>query len=89
MASGRYFYTIVMLQIGKYRFGFAQVSMAVVFVALSVWPVIAAMRQARPEWSMPLSQLILINETLALIVTLIYGIIMHFAIAFIGRFKNR
>ena len=63
--------------------------MAVVFVALSVWAVIAAVRQSRPEWSMPLSQLILINETLALIVTLIYGIIVHFVIAIIDRFRNR
>lgn len=77
-----------MIQIGKYRFGFAPVSMVIVFIVLSAGAVIAAVRQARPEWPMPLSQLILINETLALIVTLIYGILTHFAFAIIDRFRN-
>lgn len=83
------FLKIVMLQIGKYKFGFAPVSMAIVFVVLSVCAVIVAVRQARPEWSMPLSHIILINETLALIVTLIYGIVMHFALAIADRFRTK
>lgn len=77
-----------MIQIGKYRFGFAPVSMFIVFIVLSAGAVITAVHQSRPEWPMPLSQLILVNETLALIVTLIYGILTHIAFAIIDRFKN-
>ncbi|MBO4994593.1 MAG: hypothetical protein J6C78_01345 [Muribaculaceae bacterium] len=51
-----------MIQIGRFRFGFAPASMVVVFVALSVCAVVAAFNQARPEWPVPLSYLILVNE---------------------------
>ncbi len=77
-----------MIQIGKYRFGFAPVSMVIVFIVLSAGAVIAAVRQARPELPMPLAQLILVNEMLALIVTLIYGILTHLAFTLIDRFRN-
>lgn len=77
-----------MIRIEKYRMGVAAASMAVVFVALSVCAVVAACRQARPEWPVPLWQLIVINECLALLVTLVYGILAHFAIALIDRFRK-
>ena len=39
---------------------------------------------------MPLSSLILINEGMALVVTLVYGIFAHFAVVLIDRIlKNK
>lgn len=77
-----------MIQIGRFKFGFASLSMIVVFIVLSVCAVAAAFHQARPEYPMPLSGLILINEGLALLVTLVYGIFAHFAITIIDRISN-
>lgn len=74
-----------MIQIGRYKLGFAPLSMIVVFVILSVCAVTAAFQQARPEWPMPLSSLIIINEGMALLATLVYGIFLHFAIAIINK----
>ena len=48
----------------------------------------AALRQARPEWPMPLHQILLINEGMALSATLVYGIIVHFVLAIINRIRN-
>lgn len=78
-----------MIQIGRFKFGFASLSMIVVFIVLSVCAVAAAFHQARPEYPMPLSGLILINEGLALLVTLVYGIFAHFAITIIDRIRER
>lgn len=77
-----------MIQIGRYRLGFAPLSMIVVFIVLSVCSVIAAFQQARPEWPMPLSNLIIINEGMALLTTLVYGIFVHFAIAIINKLRK-
>lgn len=92
LVAGNYFIQILfscnMIQIGKYRLGFAPVSMIIVFVILSVCAIISAVRQARPEWPMPLWQIILINEGMALLVTLVYGILVHFAIVLIDKFKG-
>jgi len=77
-----------MIQIGRYRLGFAPLSMIVVFIVLSVCAVIVAFQQVRPEWPMPLSYLIIINEGMALLVTLVYGIFVHFAIAIINKFRK-
>ena len=77
-----------MIQIGKYKFGFAPLSIIVVFIVLSVCAIVAAFQQARPEWSMPLSHIILINEGMALLATLVYGIFAHFAIAIINRLRK-
>lgn len=71
--------SLKMIQIGKYRFGFLPVSMMVVFILLSICAILAAIRQARPEWPMPLWNIILINEGMALLGTLVYGIIVHLA----------
>lgn len=62
--------------------------MVIVFIVLSAGAVIAAVRQARPELPMPLAQLILVNEMLALIVTLIYGILTHLVFTLIDRIRN-
>ena len=78
-----------MIQIGRFKFGIAPVSMIVVFIMLSSCAVIAAFDQARPEWSMPLVDLILINEGMALLGTLIYGIFIHFALVIIDKIRNR
>lgn len=77
-----------MIQIGKYKFGFAPLSMLVVFIVLSVCAVAATFQQSRPEWSMPLSYIIIINESMALLATLVYGIFAHFAIAIINRLRK-
>ena len=77
-----------MLQIGSYKFGFAPLSMIVVFIVLSVCAIVAAFHQERPEWSMPLSNIIIINEGMALLATLVYGIFVHFAIAIINRLRK-
>ena len=78
-----------MIQIGRFRFGFAPVSMVVAFVVLSACAVVAAFSQARPEWPVPLSYLILVNEGLTLLVTLVYGILVHFALAIIDKLRKR
>ena len=79
---------VQMIQIGRYNWGFAPLSMIVVFIVLSVCAIVAAFQQSRPEWSMPLSYIILINEGMALLATLVYGIFVHFAIAIINRLKK-
>lgn len=76
------------MRIGKFEFGFAPLSMIVLFVILSVFAVLAAVRQARPEWPVPLSSLIIINESLALLATLVYGIILHLIMALIGWYRS-
>lgn len=78
-----------MIQIGRYKFGFVPLSMIVVFIVLSVCAVVSAFQQARPEWSMPLSSQILINEGMALMATLVYGIFTHYAIALINRISKK
>lgn len=78
-----------MIQIGRYKFGIAPVSMIVVFIVLSVCAVIAAFDQTRPESPMPLGNLILINEGMALLGTIIYGIFVHFALVLIDKIRKR
>lgn len=77
-----------MIQIGRYKLGFAPLSMIVVFIVLSVCAIVAALQQTRSEWSMPLSHIIIINEGMALLATLVYGIFAHFAIAIINRLRK-
>lgn len=77
-----------MIQIGRYKLGFAPLSMIVVFIVLSICATVAAFQQARPECPMPLSHIILINEGMALLTTLIYGIFVHFAIAIINKLRK-
>ena len=76
-----------MLQIGRYKLGFGPASMIVVFVVLSICAIVAAVRQSRPEWSMPLSRIIIYYESMALLATLVYGIFVHFAIDIINRIR--
>lgn len=77
-----------MIQIDRYKLGFAPLSMIVVFIVLSVCAIVAAFQQARPEWSMPFLHIILINEGMAILATLVYGIFAHFAIAIINRLRK-
>lgn len=77
-----------MIQIGRYKLGVAPVSMIIVFIVLSMCAVITAFHQAKPEYPITLSGLIMINEGMALLATLVYGIFVHFAIALIHRLKK-
>ena len=77
-----------MLQIGKYKIGFVPLSMVVVFIVLSLCVIFVSFHQYRQEWSMPLSLIIIINEGLALMITLVYGILGHFVISIINYFKK-
>ena len=77
-----------MIQIGRYKIGLAPLSMIVVFIVLSACAAIAAFQQARPEWPMPLSKIIIINEGMALLATLLYGISVHFAMSIIKRLND-
>lgn len=77
-----------MIQIGRYKLGFAPLSMIVVFIVLSICAIVAAFQQARPEWPMPLTSVIIINEGMALLATLLYGIFVHFAITIINKLRK-
>lgn len=77
-----------MIQVGRYRLGLAPLSMIVVFIVLSVCAIVAAFHQVRAEWPMPLSNIIIINEGMALLTTLVYGIFAHFAIAIINKLRK-
>lgn len=76
-----------MIQIGRYKFGIAPVSMIVVFIVLSICAIVAAFDQARPEYTMSIGDLILINEGMALLATLVYGIITHFVIVILNKIR--
>lgn len=78
-----------MIQIGRYKFGFAALSTIVVLIVLSVCAVVSAIQNTRPEWPMPLWSNIVINECIALVVTLVYGIFAHFAIVIIDKLKKK
>lgn len=77
-----------MIRIGRFGIGFAALSTIIVFVVLSACAVIAACAQARLEYPMPLLDLIVINEGMALAATLVYGVFAHFAVALIDRLKK-
>lgn len=75
-----------MVQIGRYRIGIAPLSMIAVFIALSVCAIVTAFH--RPRAGHPVPYLILLNEGMALLATLVYGIFAHFTIAIINRIKG-
>ena len=77
-----------MIRIGKYKLGFATFSAVIVFIVLSICAVTAAFHNARPEWPMPLWGLIVVNESMALVGAIMYGVGVHFAIAIIDRLKK-
>ena len=77
-----------MIQIGKYSLGVPSLSMIVVFIVLSACAMAAAFQQVRMESSMPLYGIIIINEAMALLATLVYGIFLHLAIAIINRLRK-
>ena len=77
-----------MIQIGKFRMGFAALSMMVVFVVLSTCAVTAAFIQASPEYPVPLTHLILVYEVMSLMATLVYGIFAHFTIEAIDKIRK-
>ena len=77
-----------MIQIGRYKLGFAPASMIVLFIVLRVCSIIASFRLDSPYCSMPLWGFIVINESMALAATLVYGVFAHFAIVIINKLKN-
>jgi len=77
-----------MIQIGRFKLGFAALSVIVVFIALSLFSFFAAFQQASHESPMPLSYIIMTNEGMALLATLVYGIFVHFALAIINRLRK-
>lgn len=66
-----------MIRIGKFEFGFAPLSMVILFIVSSIFAISSAVSQARPEYPMSVSGLIIINESVALLATLVYGILLH------------
>lgn len=73
------------MSMSRRNLGFAPVSTLIVFIVLTVCAVVSAFRQASPESPMPLIDIIVINEGIALLATLVYGIIVHFTVAYINR----
>lgn len=78
-----------MLRIGRFEFGFAPLSMVILFIVSSIFAISSAVSQARPEWPMPVSGLIIINESVALLATLIYGILLHVIMTLRSWIKSR
>ena len=77
-----------MIRIGRFEFGFAPLSMVILFIVLSIFAILSALSQARPEWSMPVSGLIIINESVALVATLAFGILLHLIMTFMSWIKQ-
>ena len=78
-----------MIRIGNIHIGSAAPSVSVVFIVMSFCGIVTAIIQYRPEYSMPLSYSIIVNEGLALAATMIYGIILHFAIIIKKSYKSK
>lgn len=77
-----------MIKIGKYKIGFAPLSMLAVFVVLSIFAVFSSFSQAKQEWPMPVSGILIVNEILVLIATLVYGILLHLTLSFVSWLKT-
>lgn len=77
-----------MIQIGQYKFGFAPLSMIAVLIVLTACAVVASVTRDNLYSPLPLSVRMLINEGMALMATLVYGIFAHFAIIIINRLKK-
>lgn len=77
-----------MIQICRFKFGFAVASTVIVFIVLTVCAIVAALNQSRPESPMPLSGLLITNEGMALLATLVYGIFAHFILSIIEKFRK-
>lgn len=71
------------------RLGPVQKSMLAIFIILTIIAVITSIRQAAPEEPVPLQYLLVINISKALVATLIYGILAHFAIALRSRLRKK
>ena len=78
-----------MIRIGKFNIGSTAFSVGVVFVVMSICAIATAIIQYRPEYSMPLSYSLIMNEGLALAATMIYGIILHFAVIIKKSYKSK
>ena len=72
----------------RFHISRAAASIVIVFLILSVIAISSALLQDRPEWAMPLWGVLIINESLALAGTLVYGIILHVVPTLIKRHKS-
>lgn len=77
------------IRIGRFSIGLAPVTVIIVFFVLSIVAIISAYRQYRPEWSLPMSYLIIINEGIALLGTLLYGIFIHFIVEVVNDIRRK
>ena len=73
------------VHIGKFKLEIAPLSMIIVFISLSTWAMVSAFNQFKPEYPMPLSSLIFVNEGLAIAGTMLYGIILHLVLVIIKK----
>lgn len=71
------------------RLGPVQKSVLAIFIILTILAVITSIRQTAPEEPVPLQYLLVINISKALVATLIYGILAHFAIAIHSRLRKK
>ncbi len=76
------------IRIGRYSLGIAPFSMIIVFIVLSGCAVATAIAHAGADSPMPFILHLIINEGLALIATLIYGIFAHLITTVINRFSK-
>lgn len=78
-----------MIQIGQYKFGFVFFSTIVVFITLSVCAILAAHQSVRPEWPMPLSGVVAVNECLAIAAALVYAVFAYMISIIINKLRQR
>ncbi len=74
-----------MIRIGRYQLSSAAASIFVALILFSGIAIISAVSQARPEYPLPLSHAIIINEGIALLCTLIYGVVLHVLVSTFRR----
>ena len=77
-----------MIQIGRFKFGSAVASTLAVLITLSICALVASFHEYGPGSPKSLLSIIVVNEAMALLATLIYGILAHFILAIINHFKK-
>ena len=76
------------VQIGRLKIGFLPLSMLILFIVMTAGSIYAATEaSSQPENSVSFVGAWIGYEIWALLITLIYGILCHFVIAFINRTK--
>lgn len=78
-----------MIGIGRYRIGAIAFSAFILFIVLTICAVFSAIDEYSDMSPAPLWFYITANETMALAVTLAYGISAHFVMAAIDYFRKK